>query len=307
MFSVVIPLYNKEISIRNTISSVLAQTVQNFELLVVNDSSTDKSREVVAAFTDERITIIDKTNGGVSSARNTGIEAAKYEFIAFLDGDDFWEPEFLETIQQLIKEYPEAGAYATGYVCKYQGHTTHSLAVSNKGMIKNFFKTMHYYPVMHSSSVCIRKSTFLKVGMFDERISFGEDYDMWNRLGRYSTIAASPLTCAWYNNDTENRAMTKIPVLEKHWTFYIETDKIDNKEMALYYKRYIRRHVLYYMLKGKYKWAWQLVRKHKNFVHFPSYFLVHQYRELKSVPHLLLNVGRRFFKKSLIVINSMFV
>lgn len=296
MFSVVIPLYNKEISIYNTISSVLSQTIQNFELLVVNDSSTDRSREVVAGIKDKRISIIDKVNGGVSSARNVGINAAKYEYIALLDGDDFWEPDFLEVIHELIKEYPDAGAYTTGYLCKYGGKTIHSLAVDEKGIIKNFFKTMHHYPVMHSSSVCIKKSTFLKVGMFDERISFGEDYEMWNRLGRYSTIAASPLTKAWYNNDTENRAMAKIPVPGKHWTYYINTDKIDSEEMKLYYKRYIRRHVLYYILKGKYKWAWQLFRKYRHFAGFPSYLLVYQYREVKSIPHLAFNWGRRLLK-----------
>lgn len=297
MFSVIIPLYNKEISIRNTITSVLAQTITDFELLVVNDSSTDKSREVVAAMADERIKIIDKANGGVSSARNTGIKAAKYEYVAFLDGDDFWEPDFLESILNLIKEYPEAGAYTTGYVCIYKGKVIHSLAVKKRGVVRNFFATMHYSPVMHSSSVCIKKDTFVKVGMFDERISFGEDYHMWNRLGKHSSIAASPEIKAWYKIDAENRAMNKIPILEKHWTYYIETDEIDNEEMSKYYSRYVRRHVLYYVLKRKFKWAWQLAFKYRDFVSLPSYFLVHQYRELKSIPHLISNFGRRIFSR----------
>lgn len=297
MFSIVIPLYNKEVSIRNTVASVLSQTFRDFELLVVNDSSTDRSREIVAGITDDRIKVIDKVNGGVSSARNTGIEAAKYDYIAFLDGDDFWEPDFLESILNLIKEYPEAGAYTTGYVCKYEGEIVHSLAVKKKGIVKNFFATMHYYPVMHSSSVCIKKATFRQVGVFDERISFGEDYDMWNRLGKYSTIAASPETKVWYNNDTENRAMDKIPALEKHWTYYIETDAIDSEEMSKYYRRYVRRHVLYYVLKRKFRWAWRLAFKYRDFVSLPSYFLVHQYRELKSVPHLVSNFGRKIFNR----------
>ena len=91
MFSVVIPLYNKELSIINTIQSVLDQTFQNFEIVVVNDGSTDRSVEMVEQFNDPRIRIINKSNGGVSSARNRGIQEAKYELVAFLDADDFWE------------------------------------------------------------------------------------------------------------------------------------------------------------------------------------------------------------------------
>ena len=89
MFSVVIPLYNKELSIINTIQSVLDQTFQNFEIVVVNDGSTDRSVEMVEQFNDPRIRIINKSNGGVSSARNRGIQEAKYELVAFLDADDF--------------------------------------------------------------------------------------------------------------------------------------------------------------------------------------------------------------------------
>jgi len=91
MFSVVIPLYNKERSVKNTIESVLNQTFQDFEVIVVNDGSTDNSLEVVKSFNDERIRIINQKNSGVSSARNRGIKEAKYEWIAFLDADDLWE------------------------------------------------------------------------------------------------------------------------------------------------------------------------------------------------------------------------
>lgn len=92
-FSIVIPLYNKEKSITTTINSVLNQTCGDFELIIVNDGSTDTSLEIVQSIKDERIRIINQKNGGVSSARNQGIIEAKFDWIAFLDADDLWEKD----------------------------------------------------------------------------------------------------------------------------------------------------------------------------------------------------------------------
>ena len=94
MISVVIPLYNKEKYIKRAIESVLNQTFQKFEIIVVNDGSTDKSAEIVQNIKDPRIRLINQKNAGVSAARNRGIQEAKYEYIAFLDADDFWEKIF---------------------------------------------------------------------------------------------------------------------------------------------------------------------------------------------------------------------
>ena len=103
-FSVVIPLYNKEANVAKTISSVLNQTYQNFDVIIVNDYSTDNSLGVVKAIHDHRIKIIEHSeNKGVSSSRNTGINAATNPYIAFLDADDQWDPVYLETIWNLVK------------------------------------------------------------------------------------------------------------------------------------------------------------------------------------------------------------
>ena len=97
IISVVIPLYNKEKKIEYTLKSVFTQTFQNFEIVIVDDGSTDNSVEEVEKFTDSRIRLIHQTNAGVSAARNRGIEAASGELIAFLDADDVWMPEYLAT------------------------------------------------------------------------------------------------------------------------------------------------------------------------------------------------------------------
>src|SRR5690554_2358538 len=106
MFSVVIPLYNKEKYISLTLKSVLNQSFKDFEILIVNDGSTDRSVEVVKKFDDSRIRLVDQPNAGVSAARNKGIKEAKFDWVAFLDADDRWDVEFLSEIANAIKKYP---------------------------------------------------------------------------------------------------------------------------------------------------------------------------------------------------------
>ena len=121
MFSVVIPLYNKEDHIQKAICSVLQQSLENLELIIVNDGSTDNSLKIVQQIRDDRIRIIDQPNAGVSTARNIGVKAARYDHIAFLDADDWWDLHYLEEMQQLICKYPDAGLWAAKYYKVKQG------------------------------------------------------------------------------------------------------------------------------------------------------------------------------------------
>src|ERR1041385_1644883 len=111
MFSVVIPLYNKSTHVVKTINSVLNQTFEIFELIVINDGSTDDGPDKVKGFSDKRIRLINQTNAGVSQARNKGVDLASYEYIAFLDADDWWDIHFLEEMKGLIEKYSEAALY----------------------------------------------------------------------------------------------------------------------------------------------------------------------------------------------------
>ena len=121
LFSVIIPLYNKENYIQQTIESVLQQTVTDFELLVVNDASTDNSVSVVSKISDSRIKLVENAkNVGLSATRNHGISKASGKIIALLDADDLWLPNFLETIQYLHKTFPEASIYGTDYAEMYE-------------------------------------------------------------------------------------------------------------------------------------------------------------------------------------------
>ena len=105
-FSIVIPLYNKESYIEKTLKSVLNQTFTHYEIIVINDGSTDDSEATVLEFNDKRIQLYNQKNQGAAVARNLGIEKAKYNYIAFLDADDLWMENHLETLKTLIQDFP---------------------------------------------------------------------------------------------------------------------------------------------------------------------------------------------------------
>lgn len=223
MISVVIPLYNKQRCIRSTIESVLNQTYSDFELIVVDDGSTDDSASVVAELSDPRIHLVRKANGGVSSARNAGIRQATSEYIAFLDGDDLWEPEFLEEVNKMITDFPEAGIWGTSYFFLKQGAKVSAgkpLPDGFYGIIDN--SSWNLAHVYCSTAVCCRKSALEEIGGFDERIAYGEDTEVWWRIMLRHPAAYSNRSLAVYRFDEENRAMNKTIPLEKLYINYFE-------------------------------------------------------------------------------------
>lgn len=207
MISVIIPLYNKEKSISNTIHSVLNQTYYDFELIVVDDGSTDSSSEVVQSICDHRIRLIHKENGGVSSARNVGIKAAKTDYVALLDGDDIWDSTFLEEQLKLIEEFPKAAMWGVNYAFIKGNCCTpcnQGLGEDYRGYVENYFGT-HHNDLFCSTSVVIRKEVFDTVGYFDERIHYSEDLDMWYRIILKYPVVFFDKVLAYYNQNADNR------------------------------------------------------------------------------------------------------
>ncbi len=210
--SVVIPLYNKERYIRRAIDSVLSQTVKDFELVVVNDGSTDGSSEVVRGISDKRIRFINQENAGVAAARNTGIKNSSCDLIAFLDADDAWEPQFMETILDLRRRFPRAGAYATARKVKRKCGREKHLRFAGipdapwSGIIPDYFRSVCLGPPpVCSSSVAIHRAIFDSVGFFPEGERIGGDQDMWLRIAVKYEIAFSNYVGAIYYMDADNR------------------------------------------------------------------------------------------------------
>ncbi|MFL2623645.1 MAG: glycosyltransferase family 2 protein [Flavobacteriaceae bacterium] len=146
-FSIIIPLYNKEKFIEKTIQSALNQTFLDFELIIVNDGSTDGSLELVKVFKDRRIKIYTIPNGGVSKARNFGIQKANANLIALLDADDLWKSSHLEELYNLRNAHPNCGLYAMGYTKKFDNANpinAHFFKHENyNGIVPDFFSGLN--------------------------------------------------------------------------------------------------------------------------------------------------------------------
>lgn len=219
LFSVVIPLYNKEACITATINSVLNQTFEDFELLVIDDGSTDKSIEKVKAITDERIKIFSKTNGGVSDARNYGIERAQSEWIALLDADDNWEPSFLKEMDALIKKFPFCGFVAAAYKRIEPRKTTSYGHQLPEGIIDDFFKIKLKQPIPCTSAIVLKKKAIQEVGGFPVGMIGGEDEYTWAKLAIKYQVAFTPKVLSYYNREITNTVVRsgKVDHCKESW------------------------------------------------------------------------------------------
>lgn len=220
MMSIVIPLYNKEPHIKRAIDSVLTQKVQDFEIIIVDDGSTDKSAEVVKRFTDPRIRLIQQENSGVSAARNRGIEEAKADLVAFLDADDEWTPSFLETILRLREKYPEAGAYSTAYAISRNNQIKNVRykevpSFPWEGLLPSYFLSVASgtHPVC-SSAICIPIKVIYETGDFQVNVIWGEDEDLWGRIALKYPVAFSNQIGAIYHKEAINRTGNLYPIKE---------------------------------------------------------------------------------------------
>lgn len=268
--SVVVPLYNKEKSIEETLQSVLAQTYTDYELIVVDDGSTDNSLKVVHSFVNSFthssvIKIIHKENGGVSSARNRGIKEAKGEYIALLDGDDLWEPTFLEEQVKLIHEFPQAAMWGVNTAFIKNGKCwkwEQGMGEGFRGYVENYFGTSHN-DLFCSSSVVIRKKIFENVGYFDERISSSEDLDMWYRVILKYPVVFYDKVLVYYNQDAENRVAYDTDVrfpLTKDIKYYF--DKFSGEfEHNSVFSRFMNNYVAANLLKDGYYFGTEQERK----------------------------------------------
>ena len=206
MISVVIPLYNKEKQIKRTLQSILAQTFQDFEIVIVNDGSIDNSIIEVEKVKDSRIRLIHQKNAGVSAARNKGIEEAKYELIALLDADDEWKNKYLEVQYDLYKKYPKCDIFACNYEFVNEKHDISPTIIkklsfkANDGILNNYFEVACVsHPPLCSSAIVIKKKAIQAIGGFPLGIKSGEDLLTWAKLATFYQIAYNKLAYAQFN------------------------------------------------------------------------------------------------------------
>ena len=243
MFSIIIPLYNKAPYIAKAIQSVAAQTYQEFELIVIDDGSKDNSYRIAQKMLDTLTPPFGgwganrQQNLGVSTTRNNGVKLAKYDYIAFLDADDWWEPSFLEEMKALIEEFPEAGIYGSSYFKVRNGKfITPNIGVEKgfeKGYIeyfKNYAKTM--WMPLWTGSVVIPKTIYDEFNGFKPELRMGEDFHLWVRIADNYKVVFLNKQLSNYNQDVDmaNRAVDEKLYLPHEHMLFADYSFIQNKE-----------------------------------------------------------------------------
>jgi glycosyltransferase involved in cell wall biosynthesis len=207
-FSVIIPLHNKARYVRSTLDSVLAQTAVDFEVIVVDDGSTDEGPDIVAAIADPRLRLVRQANAGVSVARNLGIALARGDWVAFLDADDWHHPRYLEHLQQAHERHPEADAVACRFVTFTDGEAVSPMAWQVPAgpapveLITDLPTRWMRGPTLFTGSVAVRRSLLQRMQpCFPPGESFGEDLDLWFRVAERTPIALVHAPLAAYRTD----------------------------------------------------------------------------------------------------------
>ncbi len=201
-FSVAIAVYNKEQHIAKTLESVLAQTFTDFEIIIVNDGSTDGSEAIIKSFEDKRIHYFSQENQGAAAGRNAAIKKATTTYIALLDADDFWFPHYLVEQNRLIEKYPEEYIFATAQeIIKNNKSYTKPYSLPKnfeKEGVLNYFNASNQASILHSSSTVLKKEIFETVGYYDTSIKSGQDTDLYIRIGLNYKVVFSNRICSSY-------------------------------------------------------------------------------------------------------------
>ena len=215
-FSVVIPLYNKVSCIQETLTRAMDQSFEDYEIIVVDDGSADGSLHVVEQIKNDRVCVIRQENAGVACARNTGILAATGEYIAFLDADDLWHGDYLQTISELIGKYPQSDIFVTAYrVLLGNGKIRHSAILPQPdGCLDSYWETLdNSYDFVWTSATVIRREALMEAGLFRPGEKIGQDLDMWARVARRNPLVAySSRLCVDYVRFAEQNARTRVRI-----------------------------------------------------------------------------------------------
>ena len=199
MISIIIPLYNKESRISDTLHSVLQQTEQDFEIVVVNDGSTDHSVQIVNSFRDERIRLFNQENGGPSKARNTGMREANGDWIMFLDADDELTPDALSTFVSLIEKYPKDKCFVCNFYMDKDGHRKIHSFLYPERIIRQPFWAWSFGKLLPVAGSSVFHIDITRRFAFNENYRRYEDAEWLFRIMRENRIIRCPKPVMIYN------------------------------------------------------------------------------------------------------------
>lgn len=242
-FSVIIPLFNKAPYVRRAIESVFAQSFRDFELIVVDDGSSDDSLYIaneVLSSSAIKYQLIHQDNSGVSTARNNGVEISEGDYLCFLDADDWWTPIFLERMDWLIKAYPDGGIYGTNYYIVSRGKERVALHYPTTGFINYCDCYRALQMPLWTGAVSVPRSVFHEMNGFKPHLKLGEDFDLWIRIALTHRVAYldEPLAVYFQDSDPAWRSTGHLtdPQANMLWNLgYLEPEERINPD----YKRLI--------------------------------------------------------------------
>ena len=205
-FSIIIPLYNKAPYIQKALDSVRRQTFRDFELIVVDDGSSDNSLRVAEDTLEKSgidYQLICQNNAGVSTARNNGVALSKGEYLCFLDADDWWSPLFLGKVDAFIRSYPDAGIFGTNYFYVKNGRERISVEELETGYIDycSAYARKLQMPLW-TGAVCLSRCVFDEMGGFRPHLKLGEDFDLWIKIALKYKVAFLNEPLAFYYQDS---------------------------------------------------------------------------------------------------------
>ena len=262
--SVIIPVYNKEKYIAKTLQSVLSQTFTDFELIVIDDGSTDNSAQIIKSFSDERIRFFSQENAGVSHARNFGARQAETGLLAFLDADDIWYENHLEEIMNLYHLFPEAVFFGTGYQIKYNDKLIKDFVLNLPGehhLLKRFYQYDKGQALFFTSNFAVKKGIFEYEGGFNPQIH-AEDTELFLKLGLHYSLAYSKKITMLHINEADNSLFANYKT-EKKAELLSHFKKAEQEDKALKAFLDLNRYVwaLEFLQAGKHQKAQELIRQ----------------------------------------------
>ncbi len=283
--SIVIPVYNKAKYLKETIKSVLNQDFKDFELILIDDGSTDQSPDIIQSFSDPRIRYYTQKNQGVAVARNNGVKQAKTNLICFLDADDLWEPHHLETIWALYQQFPQAGFFATAYRIQYNQHQKDYVYPFSKSpvLIQKYYRYDKGQALFFISNFAVKKEVFIKENGFKPEIH-AEDTDFFIRLALKYPMAYSKTISMLHINEAENSLFAHYDIEKK--VQLIQSFKAEEKadqDLKAYLDIHRYAWSIEYLLSGEEKKAQKLLAeiddKHLNYkqkllIHTPGKLLI---------------------------------
>lgn len=205
-FSVIIPLYNKASEIEATLRSVLSQTLQPLEIVVVDDGSTDDSAAIVERVGSSLVRLIRQPNAGECAARNRAMAEARGDYFALVDADDCWKPEFLEEVARMIGEWPDCGIYSTAFEVVSPTGRVRGNCPEVRGVVENFWReSMSRYVTIPSATV-LPRGVVEELGGFPEGMKMGGDQYMWIKVASRYRVCFSPRVLCEYSMVASNRS-----------------------------------------------------------------------------------------------------